>query len=155
MGRSTTMQGVGRTSLVISRKSRLAMRVSNSENGKADSVYVAARPARVNRLTAAPPARNCRREVISKTPVWLLDFISIAPNSLLDSVYASQPVGVVGGHCGVSAARAGALVDAPGRRRGGARRGHPGNLRGGDRRTVRHIWHAPGMERALKVSAVS
>src|ERR1017187_9459036 len=62
--------------------------------------------------------------------------------------YASQPLGFVGRHSGVSAAGAGAVVDAPRRGPGGAHRGHTRYLRGGDRRDVRGVWHAPGMERS-------
>src|ERR1035438_813718 len=62
-------------------------------------------------------------------------------------IYASQPLGVVGRHSGVSAAGTGAVVDAPRRGPGGAHRGHARYLRGGDCRAVPRVWHAPGMER--------
>src|SRR5688572_1667555 len=61
--RSTIMHGVGRTSLVISRKSRRAIRVSNSAYGK--GLVLAARAfAAARRPAAAGPARNCRRDVM-------------------------------------------------------------------------------------------
>src|SRR5579859_6351641 len=61
MSRSSTMHGVGRTSLVMSRKSRRAMRVSNSEYGKLEKPVLAARPLTAVR-NPAPEAKNARLE---------------------------------------------------------------------------------------------
>src|SRR5215831_14532900 len=66
------MQGVGRTSLVMFRKSRRAMRASNSGYGNGLRV-VAARARDARRTLAATPAvRNCRRDVMGDLPVMLL-----------------------------------------------------------------------------------
>src|SRR5690348_14685268 len=58
MSRSTTMHGVGSISFVMSRKSRRAMRDSNSENGKVDSGF----EARAFCKLSAPAAAAVRKE---------------------------------------------------------------------------------------------
>src|SRR3954453_23627333 len=62
MSRSTTMHGVGSMSFVMSRKSRRAMRDSNSENGKGDSGFEP-RAFRTVSAVAAAAVRKERRVV--------------------------------------------------------------------------------------------
>src|SRR5947207_11826071 len=64
--RSTTMHGVGRTSFVISRKSRRAMRDSNSAWGNSLVFVLAARAFAALRKLAVVPAviRKVRRDVM-------------------------------------------------------------------------------------------
>src|SRR5215831_19819714 len=70
------MQGVGKTSLVMFRKSRRAMRASNSGYGNGVPVLAArARDAR-RTLAATPAVRNWRRDVIGDLPVMLLYYQS-------------------------------------------------------------------------------
>src|SRR5437660_62671 len=63
--RSTIIEGVGRTSLVMSRKSRRAIRESNSSYGKGVPLVLAAHTrATENALAAAPATRKSRRDLM-------------------------------------------------------------------------------------------
>jgi hypothetical protein len=60
------MHGVGRTSLVIPRKSRRAIRCSNSSNGKGEALFLVAQTLVIEQAPVAAPAKKFRRDIIGK-----------------------------------------------------------------------------------------
>src|SRR5262249_42879450 len=76
--KSTTMHGVRRTSLVIPRKSRRALRWSNSPKGKGETLFLSAQTLDIEQAPAAAPTMKFRRDVIGKLLGWIFLYYRIA-----------------------------------------------------------------------------